>query len=70
MTNYANHSKLYKSLVFNAYMEMVRIPKERYEKMIKELKILREIREVNWDLVRQFKEGLEDVKAGRIRRVA
>ena len=64
------YSKLYKSLVFNVCMEMVRIPKERYEKMIKELKILREIKEVNWDLVRQFKEGLEDVKAGRIRRVA
>ena len=51
-------------------MEMVRIPKERYEKMIKEIKLLREVKEVDWDLVRQFKESLEDIKAGRIRRVA
>ncbi|MEK6830233.1 MAG: hypothetical protein AABY15_09020 [Nanoarchaeota archaeon] len=51
-------------------MEIVKIPKEEYEKMREELKLLRELKEVDWDLVRQFKDSLEDVKAGRIRRVA
>jgi len=51
-------------------MEIVKIPKEEYERMIKELKFLRSLKEIDWNLVRQFKESLEDVKAGRIRRVA
>ena len=50
-------------------MEIIKIPKEEYENMIKELKLLRELKEVDWNLVRQFKDSLEDVKAGRIRRV-
>ncbi len=51
-------------------MEIVKIPREKYEKMLKELRLLRELKEVDWDLVRQFKDSLEDVKAGRIKRVA
>ena len=51
-------------------MEIVKIPREKYEKMLKELRLLRELKEVDWDLVRQFKDSLEDVKASRIKRVA
>ena len=55
-------------------METITILKEEYEKMEAELNELRELikdsKEVDWDLVRQFKEGLDDVKAGRIERVA
>ena len=51
-------------------MEMVKISKQEYEQMLRELKILREVKDIDWDLVKQFKESLEDVKAGRIRRVA
>jgi len=51
-------------------MEMIKIPKDEYEKMLKEIRLLRELKEIDWDLVKQFKEGLEDIKAGRIRRVA
>jgi len=46
-------------------MEKVSIPKEEYEKMLKELNKLRQEN----DLLVQFKESLEDAKAGRIRRV-
>ena len=50
------------------------ILKEDFDKMQKELNELRELvkssKEVDWDLVKQFKEGLNDVKAGRIERVA
>ena len=49
---------------------MVKIPKEEYKRMINELKFLRSLKGIDWDLVRQFKESLEDVKVGRIRRVA
>ncbi len=51
-------------------MEMIKIPREEYEKILTELKSLRELKEVDWDLVRQFRDSLEDVKAGRIKRVA
>lgn len=34
------------------------------------IKRLRKIQQIDWELVKQFKESLEDVKAGRIRRVA
>ncbi len=43
--------------------EMITIPKQEYEK-------LKKLENIDWDLVIQFKESLEDVKAGRIRRVA
>lgn len=51
-------------------METITISKEEYEKMLEELKMLREAKEIDWDLVRQFDEGLEDLKKGRITRVA
>ena len=51
-------------------MEMIKVPKAEYEKMKNELKKLREIEKIDWDLVKQFKESLEDIKAGKIRRVA
>jgi len=51
-------------------MEMVNIPKEEYEKMKIQLARLKNLEKVDFDLMRQFKESLEDVKAGRIRKVA
>ena len=51
-------------------METVNIPKEEYEKMKKQIARLRELEKVDFDLVRQFKDSLEDVKSGRIRKVA
>ena len=51
-------------------MEMINIPKEEYEKMRNELKRLKGLEKVDWRLVGQFKEGLDDLKAGRIKRVA
>ncbi|MEK6936283.1 MAG: hypothetical protein AABW67_05840 [Nanoarchaeota archaeon] len=51
-------------------MEMINIPKDEYEKMQSQVRLLREIEKIDFDLVRQFKNSLEDVKAGRIIRVA
>ncbi|MFH1521344.1 MAG: hypothetical protein ABIF18_00125 [archaeon] len=51
-------------------MEMIKIPKARYERMVRQIEILREMEKLDIDLIRQFKNGLEDVKAGRILRVA
>ena len=51
-------------------MEMITIPKEEYIKMLAQSKKLRELEKIDWNLVRQFKESLEDVKAGRVIRVA
>jgi len=51
-------------------MEMIKIPKDEYERILRELNFLREIKDIDWDLIKQFKDGLEDIKAGRIRRVA
>lgn len=51
-------------------MEMIKIPKVEYEKMLGQIRLLREIEKVDLDLLRQFKNSLEDVKAGRIIRVA
>jgi len=62
-----SNSKLYKSKTHNIIMEMVKVPREEFEKMRRELEILRSI---DFELLSQFKESLEDVKAGRIRRVA
>ena len=49
---------------------MINIPKTEYMKMLLQVKRLKELEQIDFDLVRQFKESLEDVKAGRIRRVA
>ena len=51
-------------------MEMISIPKTEYERMRNQIARLRELEKIDFDLIRQFKESLEDVKAGRIRRVA
>ncbi len=39
-------------------------------KMEQELERLKELERVDFDLVKQFKEGLEDLRQGKIRRVA
>ncbi len=51
-------------------MEMISIPKDEYERMRVQVAMLRELEKIDFDLLRQFKQSLEDIKAGRIRRVA
>ncbi|MEK6888572.1 MAG: hypothetical protein AABW80_00505 [Nanoarchaeota archaeon] len=51
-------------------MEMISIPKDEYERMKAKVVMLRELEKIDFYLLRQFKNSLEDVKAGRIRRVA
>ena len=51
-------------------MEMVNIPKEEYEKMKIQLARLNELEKIDFDLIRQFKNSLQDVKVGKIRKVA
>lgn len=51
-------------------MEMVNISKEEYERMKMQIAKLRELESLDFDLLRQFKASLEDVKEGRIKRVA
>ena len=51
-------------------MEMISISKDEYEKMKHQIAKLKELEEIDFDLVRQFKDSLEDVNAGKIRRVA
>lgn len=51
-------------------MEMISVSKDEYEKMRRQLAMLKELEKIDFDLLRQFKESLEDVKAGRIIRVA
>ncbi len=48
---------------------MISIPRDEYEKMKVQLAMLRELEKIDFDLLRQFKASLEDVKAGRIMRV-
>lgn len=50
--------------------ETITVPKRKYEEMLEELKRLRDEKEGQDNLLDQVKESLEDVKAGRIRRVA
>ena len=52
------------------FMEMINISKDEYERMKAQIAVLRKLEKIDFDLVRQFKNSLEDVKAGRIRRVA
>ena len=51
-------------------MEMVSIPKDEYERLKIQVAMLRKLERIDFDLLRQFKASLEDVKSGRIRRVA
>ena len=49
---------------------MVKVPKDEYEKMKAQVAMLGELEKIDFDLLRQFKASLEDVKAGRVRQVA
>ena len=51
-------------------MEKVTIPREEYEKLKMAYLKLKELEGIDFDLVRQIKGSLEDLKAGRVRRVA
>lgn len=51
-------------------MEMISIPKDEYERLKMQLAKLKELEAIDFNLLRQFKASLEDVKAGRIRQVA
>ncbi len=51
-------------------MEMISISRDEYERMKAQVAMLRELEKIDFDLLRQFKQSLEDVKMGRIRRVA
>ena len=51
-------------------METVNIPKEEYERMKFQLAKLKNLEKIDFDLARQFRESLDDVKVGRIRKVA
>jgi len=51
-------------------MEMINIPKVEYERMIGQIALLKEVEKIDINLVRQFNNGLSDVKNGRILRVA
>lgn len=43
-------------------METITITKREYQR-------LKELEQVDWELVGKFKRSLEDVKAGRVRRI-
>lgn len=43
--------------------DMVEIPREEYER-------LKRLEKIDFDLMRQFEESLEDLKEGRFKRVA
>jgi len=49
---------------------MISISRTEYERMKYQIAKLKELEKIDFDLVRQFKESLEDVKEGKIRRVA
>ena len=49
---------------------MVNISRDEYDKMKAQIAALRELEKIDFDLLRQFKQSLEDVKSGRVRRVA
>ena len=51
-------------------METITLSKEKFIEMEQELKRLRELEKIDFNLVRQFKEGLEDLRQGKIIRVA
>ena len=51
-------------------MDMISIPKDEYERMKAKVAMLSELEKIDFDLLRQFRNSLEDIKAGRIRRVA
>ncbi len=46
----------------NMKQETITIPKEEYER-------LKKLEKIDWELVQSFKNSLDDLKEGRIRRV-
>ena len=46
----------------NMKQETITIPKEEYKR-------LKKLEKIDWDLVQSFKNSLEDLKEGRIKRV-
>ena len=65
-----SNRKLYKSIKYGIIMEMINVSKEEYERMKRQIEKLKQLERIDFGLVRQFKDSLEDVKFGRIRRVA
>ncbi|MCH7850783.1 MAG: hypothetical protein IH845_04030 [Nanoarchaeota archaeon] len=51
-------------------MEMINISKDEYERMKHQITRLQELEKIDFNLVGQFKKSLEDVKEGKIKRVA
>lgn len=49
---------------------MINIPKVEYERMLRQIALLKEVEKIDINLVRQFNNSLNDVKAGKILRVA
>ena len=47
-------------------METKTIPLEEYQEMVRQIKLIRQLGEIDIDLVKQFKDSLKDVKEGRI----
>jgi len=43
-------------------METITIPREEYKR-------LKKLEDIDWELVESFKNSLEDLKAGRVKRV-
>lgn len=50
-------------------MEMIEVPKAKFEKMERELEMLKKESNIDIDLLEQFIDSLKDIKEGRIRRV-
>lgn len=51
-------------------MEMVKVSRAKYELMMRQVSLLKRIEKIDFDLVQQFRNSLEDVRSGRILRVA
>lgn len=51
--------------------EMIKVPKKEFEYLKKKAQILKQLEEkLDFDLIRQFAESLEDLKQGRFRKLA
>ncbi len=51
-------------------MENISVPRDEYERLKAAFRRLKELEKIDFDLVRQFRDSLEDLKEGRIRRAA
>ena len=52
-----------KAIIYFIEMETITIPKEEYKR-------LKKLEELDFDLIRQFANSLEDLKQGRFKRLA